>query len=249
MGIFSSKKSKTAQFGADALTVWGRANSVNVQKPLWLLHELGTPFLREDVGGPFGRLDSAEFTALSPHGVIPVLVDRRFGDDIVVWEAAAIVRHLAEAGRRLGDPSAAELWPEEMAAQAQIDRWAEWAQANFYEPMRDLFINIVRVPASERNLDMLRRAASQANAVAASANSQLEATGAYLAGPKLTIADIPFAAMLHRYMTLEISRPDLPALSAYYERLKARRAYADVVAVVYDNMRIAGAERSETPLV
>ena len=36
------------------LTIWGRANSVNVQKVLWALEELDVPYTRENIGGSFG---------------------------------------------------------------------------------------------------------------------------------------------------------------------------------------------------
>ena len=36
------------------ITVWGRRNSVNVQKVLWALEELDVPYVRENVGGSFG---------------------------------------------------------------------------------------------------------------------------------------------------------------------------------------------------
>ncbi len=258
MRLFSSKKTAegdaearadAAQEGAAAaLTLWGRASSVNVQKPLWLLGELGTPFEREDAGGPFGRLDSPEFTALSPHREIPALVDRRFGDPIVVWESAAIMRHLAEAGRRLGDAAAAALWPEDLKRRAEIDRWAEWAQVNWYPPNRDLFVGIIRAPAPERDLGALKRAAAAVSEMARRADAAIAANGGFLAGEALTLADFPFAGLLHRYMTLEITRPELPALADYFERLKARAAYAASVVVDYEAMRVPGAERSATPL-
>lgn len=247
MGLFSSKEPQSAR--ADQLIVWGRANSVNVQKPLWILGELETAFEREEAGGPFGRLDSPEFRALSPLGLIPVVVDRRFGAPIVVWESAAILRHLADAARRLGHPLGETLWPDDVAARAHIDRWAEWAQVNWYPPIRDLFNALIRTPVPNRDIDAIRQIAEDAHAAARIAESALAESGGYLAGPELTLADFPFAALLHRYMTLEIKRPELPALSAYYERLKGRPAYAAVVAVHYDDMRFPGSERSATPVV
>lgn len=38
------------------ITVWGRRNSVNVQKVLWALEELDVPYTRENVGGSFGDM-------------------------------------------------------------------------------------------------------------------------------------------------------------------------------------------------
>ena len=70
------------------LTLWGRKNSVNVQKPMWLIGELGLEVDRKDVGGPFGGLDTPEYKALNPHQVIPTLQD----DEVTVWESEAVLR-------------------------------------------------------------------------------------------------------------------------------------------------------------
>jgi glutathione S-transferase len=37
------------------LTIWGRANSVNVQKVLWCLTELNLPYERIDAGMSYGK--------------------------------------------------------------------------------------------------------------------------------------------------------------------------------------------------
>ena len=39
------------------LTIWGRANSVNVQKVLWCLRELDLIYRRIDAGMQFGKND------------------------------------------------------------------------------------------------------------------------------------------------------------------------------------------------
>jgi glutathione S-transferase len=38
------------------ITLWGRPNSINVQKVLWTLDELGLEFEHVDAGGDAGRL-------------------------------------------------------------------------------------------------------------------------------------------------------------------------------------------------
>ena len=45
------------------LTIWGRRNSVNVQKAMWALGEVRVPHQRIDAGGEFGGLDTPEFAA------------------------------------------------------------------------------------------------------------------------------------------------------------------------------------------
>ncbi len=72
------------------ITIWGRANSVNVQKVLWCCDELVLPYERIDAGLQFGRNNEPDYLAMNPTGKIPTLVD----DDFVLWESNSILRYL-----------------------------------------------------------------------------------------------------------------------------------------------------------
>ena len=50
------------------LTLWGRTNSINVQKVHWCLEELGLPYRRIDAGREFGVVDTPEYRRLNPNG-------------------------------------------------------------------------------------------------------------------------------------------------------------------------------------
>ena len=52
----------------------GRQTSGNVQKIIFMLEELGTPYEREDYGRQFGNTGTAEYLAMNPAGKVP-----RFG--------------------------------------------------------------------------------------------------------------------------------------------------------------------------
>ena len=73
------------------MILWGRPSSVNVQKVLWALTELGLPYDHRIVGGKYKGLDAPEFKALTPVPRVPVL---QHGVE-VVWESHAILRYLA----------------------------------------------------------------------------------------------------------------------------------------------------------
>ena len=73
------------------LIVWGRATSVNVQKVMWAVGEIGIAHERIDVGGRFGGLDAPAYLAMNPHRRVPTIDD----DGVIVWESNAIVRYLA----------------------------------------------------------------------------------------------------------------------------------------------------------
>lgn len=223
------------------LTLFGRRTSINVQKPIWLLAELGLGYRRIDAGGPFGGLDDPEFRAISPTGLIPALVDERYGLTRV-FESAAILRYLAAV------EAAETLWPADPRGRARIDAFAEWAQGAIYPPLTALFLGVVRTPAAERDLPALRAAHAQLFQRLTLAEAAI-AEQSWLAADRMTLADIVFGAALHRLLTLEISRPALPAIEACYERLKEREPYRIAVMLDYDEMRVAGAERAADPVV
>ena len=75
------------------LKIWGRANSVNVQKVLWCLHELDLAYHRIDAGMQFGKNNEAAYLAMNPNGRVPTLVD----GDFVLWESNSVMRYLCMA--------------------------------------------------------------------------------------------------------------------------------------------------------
>ena len=56
-------------------------------------------------------------------------------------------------------------------------------------------------------------------------NDQLSRSGGYVAGPDFKLADIPIGLSVLRWTHCEFDKPDLPAVSAYFERLKRRPAF------------------------
>lgn len=210
------------------LTVWGRADSSNVQALMWAISELELPVQRIDAGHRFGGTDSAEFLAMNPNGTVPVLRD---GDGPALWETGAILRYLAN---RYAPDS---FWPADPVARADIDRWAEWAKINvalgFTAPV---FWRVVRTPAERRDPAATAVALAALNARLVLAEARL-AQHPFLCGTALTLADIQFGHILYRYFDIAIDRPALPALTAYYRRLTNRLAYRAHVMVSYDALR------------
>ncbi len=102
------------------LTIWGRANSINVQKVMWTVGELGLGHTRIDAGGAFGGLDTDEYAARNPHRRVPVIDD----DGVIVWESNAIVRYLCARH------AAGTLWATDPAERAMADRWMDWQAAS-----------------------------------------------------------------------------------------------------------------------
>ena len=64
------------------LKIWGRTNSINVQKVLWCCAELNLPFERIDAGMAFGVNNTPEYRKMNPNGRVPTIDDELvlFGD-------------------------------------------------------------------------------------------------------------------------------------------------------------------------
>ena len=208
--------------GGRALTdrLWGRASSVNVQKVMWALAELGRPHTRIDAGGRYGRTDNDEFRAMNPNARVPVWQE---DSGLVLWESHAILRHLArDAGRLIPEPRG--------------DQWMDWGVSTFYPAMIGVFWQVVRTPPSRRSQDKISRnlkALQSALDVLADGLDRAD----WLDGAGFSMADIALGAGLHRYFDMDIPRDPPPAITRYYARLTERPAYRETVMTSYEELR------------
>jgi glutathione S-transferase len=213
------------------LKVYGRKTSVNVQKVMWAVAELGLPHTRADVGGPFGGTDTPEYGAMNPNRLVPVIDDEGF----ILWESAAIVRYLSERYGR------GKLAPEGHHSYARADQWMEWAGTTLMQPIiGTCFLQMIRVQAAVRDTKAVSAAALTAGEKLAILDSHL-ADRQFIVGEQLTMADILVGSLLYRYFNLAIQRPRLVNVDLYYRRLTARPAYQQHVMVDFEAMKVPGA--------
>ena len=198
----------------------GRANSSNVMKAVWLMEELGLPYERTDVGGPFGGTDTPEYRALNPNGVVPTLVE----GDFVLWESNAVIRYLCAANA----PGHA-MWPDDLQARASIDRWMDWQQTTLNRPQSAVFQGLVRTAPERRDETAIVAAVAEAGRCWTLLDGILSKVD-YVAGPVLTLADIALGVHVHRWFSFDLARPPQPHLRGWYERLLTRAAYQAHVA-------------------
>ncbi len=196
------------------LQIWGRSNSINVQKVLWCCGELGIPYHRVDVGGPFGINREPEYLRLNPNGLVPTISDGGF----VLWESNAIVRYLA-AKHGMG-----ALCPEDLAERADADRWMDWQMGTLWANFRPVFVGLVRTPPDKRDRAYIATAIRKTDESWAMLDAHLAARD-YVTGPAFTMADIPLGVTAHRWFNLDIERSPTPNLEAWYERLRDRAPY------------------------
>ena len=213
----------------DPITIWGRADSSNVQAVMWGAAELGLPVQRIDLGQRFGGLDTPEYRAMNPHGRIPTMRD----GDLVMWESGAILRYLAS---RYGDGGA--FWPADPVARAPVDMWAEWAkQTGASQFTYPIFWQCIRAPEDQRDPGMLARNIDAWENALDRIEAQLQRQN-WLAGRAFTLADVVAGHFFFRWFTLDIPRRPRPDVEGWYERLCARPAYREHVMVSYDGLRV-----------
>ena len=191
-----------------------------------MLEETSQPYEHVELGGRFGGLDEPAFLKLNPHGKVPLLLD----GEAAVWESNAIVRYLAATY------SAGAMWPQDPAKRAYADQWMEWAQTRLYPDANRLFWLSVRTPEADHDLGKISATLERLGGYYEILERQLEGRD-YVAGNQLTIADIPTGATLYRYFQMDLDRPDLPNICAWYDRLCARPAYQSAVMIPYEELR------------
>ena len=203
------------------IKVWGRPDGSNVIKAMWCIGELGIEYERIDWGGKFGGNDDPAYRAKNPNGRLPTIEEE---DGWCVWESGAVIRYLS------AKYSQGDLYPEDLRARADADRWMDWSSLNmagFNGVYLDYFF---RLPAEQRDIKKVEEAVKKSIPWYDILDKQLEGRD-YICGDKLTIGDIPAGALTHRWMTWtpEGLRPSHPNVEAWYARLCERPAYREHV--------------------
>ncbi|MGI9426242.1 MAG: glutathione S-transferase family protein [Hyphomicrobiaceae bacterium] len=200
------------------LKVWGRNNSINVQKVMWTLAELGVAHERVDAGLAFGVVSEPWFGELNPNRTVPVLDD----DVLILWESNVIVRYLA------AKHASGTLIPSDPAARAETEMWMDWQQTTIMPSLGPVFLGLIRTPPEQRDQAVIDRGAENVRKVMAILDDRLSSRE-FVMGNALTAADIPLGCVTYRWFGLPVEHGALPHVRAWYERLVARPGFAEHV--------------------
>ena len=206
------------------LKIYGRLTSVNVQKVVWCADELGLTYERIEAGGTYGVVDTPEYRAMNPNGLIPVIDD----DGFVLWESNAIVRYLAS---QYGDGDGEHrLWPNNEHTRANADRWMDWQATSFNPAFRPAFIQLVRTPEAQRDAAVIEHSRAQVEKRLAILDAHL-ASHAFVAGPAFTMGDIPLGCSIDRWFKMPIARESHLNVERWYQALSNRAGAQQIVAL------------------
>lgn len=200
------------------LKIYGRRNSINVQKVMWTVAELGLPHERIDAGMKFGVVGEPWYGDLNPNRLVPTIDD----DGVVIWESNAIIRYLA------AKHAAGTLAPASLVGRARADMWMDWQQNTLMQGLSPVFLGYIRTPPENRDINAIRQGEALTVKALAILDAHLKGR-AHMLGQNFTMADIPVGAAVHRWYALPVSHPEMTNLRAWYERLQLRPGFKEHV--------------------
>lgn len=188
------------------MKIYGDLNSGNCLKVKWTCDRLGLPYEWIAIDTMKGETRTPAFLALNPAGQVPVVA---FDDGRSLAQSNAIIRYLARgSGLIPADP-----WLE-----AKMDEWLFWEQYS-HEP----YIAVCRFqmvylgkPASELDPDKVRRG----HAALARIEQHL-AHSEFLAGERLSLADVALLAYTRMAEQGGFALQDYPAIRSWIGRAEA----------------------------
>lgn len=197
------------------LKIYGRANSINVRKVLWIADEIGIPFTREDWGRGYRPTNEPDFRKVSNFGVVPVIDD----DGFVLRESNTICRYLASKHGRT------DLYPADLRTRATVEAWMDWGATDFYNGIRPVVHGLVfKTPGyDQKAIDAgIKEWSAQMRRLD---DVLAETKGGYLMGSQFTLADVPSGLGVNRWYSIEFPKTEYKAVAAYYDRLAERAPY------------------------
>ncbi|BDT78037.1 glutathione S-transferase [Polynucleobacter yangtzensis] len=210
------------------MRLWGRKSSINVQKVLWCLAELGLKegkdFERIDAGLHFGINDTPEFLKLNPNGLVPTLED----GDVVLWESNTIMRYLARQHDKAGR------FTTNIKTQYESEKWMDWQLGTMWPALRIAFLGLTRTPEAERNHQAILKGYQETNRLLGMLDQTL-AKKNYCSGNQFQIGDIVLALCVSRWILLNKTFPqqtgeraDLKNINAWLTRLEEETCLNDI---------------------
>jgi glutathione S-transferase len=198
-------------------TLWGRTSSINVRKVMLALNEVQLPHERIDAGMHHGVVTGAEFMRKNPNAMIPLLED----GGVVLWESNVIVRYLCES-------YSADLYPADRATRYEAEKWMDWQQTTLNQASRPGFVQLIRLPPEQRDDAVVERSWQETHKCFGILEA-LFASRPFAAGDRYSMADIPLALEMQRWLGVPWRRTFRPHLQGWWERVLARPAAKGVL--------------------
>ena len=181
-----------------------------------MLEECGLPYQMHAINIGRGDQFQPDFLKISPNNKIPAIVDSDGpdGQPIALFESGAILLYLAaKVGRFL---------PQDVRQRYDVLQWLMF-QMGGVGPMLGQAHHF-RIYAPEKIPYAVDRYTNEARRLYGVMNEQIRRTGAYIAGPDYSIADIAIYPWLRSWQNQGIDWADFAQLKDWFDRVGARPA-------------------------
>ena len=195
------------------IQLYGRRNSINVQKVSWALCELNIEFKWHDEHGKFGTVNVENYEKLNPQLIVPTLDY----NGTIINQSNSIVRYLYRKHTDVYEISKAE-------DIAIAEQWMEFQATDLQLNMTPIFWGLVRNPPEDRDQDLIDK-----NIVLL--NKKFEIFDNFLSDREFILnnnfgmSDIIMGVATYRYNSLPIERPDLVNLQNWYKKISSRNCF------------------------
>ena len=195
------------------IQLYGRRNSINVQKVSWTLCELNIEFKWHDEHGKFGTVNVENYEKLNPQMIVPTLDH----NGTIINQSNSIVRYLYRKHTDVYEISKAE-------DIAIAEQWMEFQATDLQLNMTPIFWGLVRNPPEDRDQDLIDK-----NIVLL--NKKFEIFDNFLSDREFILnnnfgmSDIIMGVATYRYNSLPIERPNLVNLQNWYKKISSRNCF------------------------
>ena len=195
------------------IQLYGRRNSINVQKVSWALCELNIEFKWHDEHGKFGTVNVENYEKLNPQMIVPTLDY----NGTIINQSNSIVRYLYRKHTDVYEISKAE-------DIAIAEQWMEFQATDLQLNMTPIFWGLVRNPPEDRDQDLIDK-----NIILL--NKKFEIFDNFLSDREFILnnnfgmSDIIMGVATYRYNSLPIERPNLVNLQNWYKKISSRNCF------------------------
>jgi len=195
------------------IQLYGRRNSINVQKVSWALCELNIEFKWHDEHGKFGTVNVENYEKLNPQMIVPTLDH----NGTIINQSNSIVRYLYRKYTDVYEISKAE-------DIAIAEQWMEFQATDLQLNMTPIFWGLVRNPPEDRDQDLIDKNIILLNKKFEIFDNFLEGHE-YILNNSFGMSDIIMGVASYRYNSLPIERPNLVNLQNWYKKISNRNCF------------------------
>ncbi len=166
-----------------------------------------------------GQQRTSDFLSITSFGKVPVLVDGNFK----LSESNAIIKYLCKKSK-------SDLYPSDLEKQAEVDMWCDFI-AQHLTMQAYLKVMFNKMVAPRIGIEPDPRSIKEGYEFIAKFLTLIEEKlnkAKYLAGDKITIADISLLATVDPSEMIEVNLKTYPKLTAWRDNLKSQDFYQKV---------------------